>query len=300
MKRILVLLLALAATPVVAAPALPVVKLVSAGSGPKQALRIEAPVGTSQTMTVATQVDMTMGMSMGGEKPTPTTTTVPTIALTVKVDVLDKSPEGNLHCKLAFTDATVVEDGRGNPAVVDMTKDLVKSMKGITGDVTISPTGMTLSSHLDLPESMSPQLRQQMSQMQDSLSNVSAPFPTEAVGVGARWKILQDTQANGLTIHQTTTARLVSRKGNKVVVALAVSQTAPKQQITNPQLPPGSTMHVLAWKGSGIGSSQIDLANSVLPSAATVDLRTGGTMRVEMGSMKQDMKIEMHAKVDVK
>jgi hypothetical protein len=59
-------------------------------------------------------------------------------------------------------------------------------------------------------------------------------------------------------------------------------------------------MHVLAWKGSGVGSSQIDLANSVLPSAATVDLRTGGTMRVEMGSMKQDMKIEMHAKVDVK
>lgn len=296
MKRILVLLLALAATPVAAAPgSLPVVKLVSPGSGPRQALRLEAPVGTSQTMTVATQVDMTMGLGSA-----PTTTAVPTIALTVKVDLVDKTPEGNLHCKLAFTDAKVVEDGRGNAFVVDATKDLVKSMKGITGDVTISPTGMTLSSHLDLPASMSPQLRQQMSQMQDSLSNVSAPFPTEAVGVGARWKILQDTQANGLTIHQTTSARLVSRKGNKVVVALAVSQTAPKQQITNPQLPPGSTMHVLAWKGSGIGSSQIDLGSSVLPSAATVDLRTGGTMRVEMGTMKQDMKIEMHAKVDVK
>ena len=295
MKRILVLLLALAATPVFAAPALPVVKLVSAGSGPKQPLRIEAPVGTSQTMTVATQVDMTM--AMGGA---PMTTAVPTIALTVKVDVVDKSPEGNLHCKLAFTDAKVVEDGRGNPMVIDKTKELVASMKGITGDVVVSPTGMTLSSHLDLPATMAADVRQQMSQMQDSLSNVSAPFPTEAVGVGARWKILQDTQANGLTIHQTTTARLVSRKGNKVEVALAVSQTAPKQAISNPQLPPGSTMHVLAWKGSGIGSSKIDLGSSVLPSAATVDLRTGGTMRVEAGSMKQDMKIEMHAKVDVK
>jgi hypothetical protein len=246
-------------------------------------------------MTVATQVALTRAM-----RTTPTTTAVPTIALTVKVDVLDKSPEGNLHCKLAFIDAKVADDGRGSPFVVSATKDLVKSMKGITGDVTISPTGMTLSSHLDLPATMDASVRQQMSQMQDSLSNVSAPFPTEAVGVGARWKILQDTQANGLTIHQTTTARLVSRKGNKVEVALAVSQSAPKQQITNPQLPPGAVMHVLSWKGSGVGSSQIDLASSVLPSAATVDLRTGGTMRVEAGQMKQDMQIEMHAKVDVK
>lgn len=297
MKRILVLALALAATPAAAAPgSLPVVKLVSAGSGARHALRLEAPVGTSQTMTVSTQVEMKMSGAMGNMP----ATVVPTIALKVKVDVVGKSPEGNLDCKLEFVDAYVVDDGRASGLVVDATKDLVKSMKGITGKVTISPEGMTLASHLDLPASMPPALRAQMSQMQDSLSNVSAPFPTQAVGVGARWKILQDTQANGLTIHQTTEAKLVSRQGDTVQLALHVTQSAPKQAISNPQLPPGATMHVLAWDGAGNGTSTIDLAKSVLPSAATVDLRTGGTMRVEMGGTKQDMKLDMHAKVEVK
>lgn len=294
MLRTLLLAALLAAAPVRIAAAdspLPTIKLRGSGHGPRRALRLTPGVGSKQTLVMTMQNELTMN----GQR-----TVVPTMAMSMTVEVVAKDAAGNLSCKVRFDDAHVVDDGR-NPAANAAVDKVIRTIKGLTGTLRLSPQGMTLEAHLDMPPGIAPDIRAQLDQLSDSLSKVSSPFPVEPVGIGARWDIQQKVKAgNGLELSQTTEMTLTKITGDVVELGVTTTQTAPKQAITSPQLPPGAKMHVVSWHGDGKGTSQVDLTHAVMPAPATLDLDVGGKMRVDMGTTHQDLDMDMHAKIDLK
>ena len=294
MLRTLLLASLLAAAPARIAAAgspLPTIKLRGAGHGPRRALRLTPAVGSKQTLVMTMQNELTMNGAR---------TVVPTMAMSMTVEVVGKDAAGNLSCKIRFDDAHVVDDGR-NPAANAAVDKVIRTIKGLTGEIRLSPQGMTLEAHLDMPAGLAPDIRAQLEQLSDSLSKVSSPFPVEPVGLGARWDIQQKvTAGNGLELSQTTEMTLTRITGDVVELGVSTTQTAPKQAITSPQLPPGAKMHVVSWHGDGKGTSHVDLTHSVMPAPATLDLDVGGKMKVDMGDVHQDLEMDMHAKIDLK
>jgi hypothetical protein len=297
MNRAVAVLGMLLATSVASAetPAtLPTVKLLDAGHGPKQVMRLSSPVGTKQKVVMTMVMDMAMGMNAASS----IKTLVPTMQLDMSVEVLDTSKDGDLHCRMSIDDARVIDDGR-NPSAVEAVRRSVATMKGMTGETTISSRNFTLSAHFDVPNTVDPAIRTSLEQFQQSMSNVSAPFPEEPVGTGARWSVVTALPVNGVSLRQRVEYTLKRRHGDDVEIAATIHQdAAAHQQMTNPSLPPGTKLTVVSWRGSGAGKIRSDLAKKLVP-AGSFSLSTGGKMTVELGSQRQAMSMLMHMTMSI-
>ena len=225
---------------------------------------------------------------------------MPAMKMTMEVAVKDVSDNGDITYEIVMGDASVSDDPGVMPQVAEAMKAAFAGVKGMSATGTMSSRGLSNGIEFKAPAGSDPQARQLMDQMKDSLSQLAAPLPEEAVGLGAKWEVKMPIKSQGMTIDQTTVSELVSLEGDRLTTKNTITQHAAKQKIQNPAMP-GLKMDLTKMAGKGTGERTVDLGK-LLPIAGTGDVHTETSMALDAGGQKQamTMKMDMNFRLEAK
>lgn len=252
----------------------PTIKLLEAGSGPKQELRFATKKGAR--LKVVMTMDMGLGMGVAGTKPT--VQMAPTMRMAMDMKVTDVAKNGDIRYEFKMRNPEVLP-AKGTPReMVVAMKASLAGIAGTTGYAVVSNRGFTKEGAIQVPPNASAQLKQMMSSVEQSLSQLSAPLPEEAVGVGARWETTTHVVSNGMSLDQLTTTELLSAKGKRVQLRVALVQKGARQTFKAN----GVDVELHDFQGGGSGTMDLDLTKLV-PTTSSLTMQS----ELEMTTMGQ-------------
>jgi hypothetical protein len=272
------------------------VKLLEAGSEPRQVLRLHPKAEEKQTLTMT--LKMAMAMKVGGMENPPMK--LPTMVMTMEATVKNVSPEGDIAYEMVLTDTSIGDEPGVLPQVAETIKSSLGNIKGLSGKGVISDRGVNKGMEMTVPSGADPQVQQAMGQMRDSFANLATPLPEEGVGVGAKWEAKMPIKSQGMSIDQTTTYELVSLKDDNLATKININQTAPPQKVQSPSM---GAMKLDLLKMSGTGTGEVSLGlGQLLPLAGTMVLHSDLAMGVGTGAQQQtmDMKMDIDLRLEAK
>src|SRR5262245_46085085 len=161
----------------------PQVKLLEAGAEPRKLLRLKPNQGDEQTVVMSTKTTMNMQI---GDIPAQKMK-LPVMEMTMSTTVKEVSKEGDITYEVQFVDSSVSEDVEVMPQIIEGIKTVLSNLKGVSGTGTMSSRAIGKKLDLKVPDTADPQTKQILEQMRQSFANMSAPFPVEPVGLGAKW-----------------------------------------------------------------------------------------------------------------
>jgi len=268
-----------------------VVKLIEAGAAPRRTVRLQPKAGDQQKLEMTMNMSMEMTMA-GAQVPA---VNIPAIKLPMDVRVETVSADGEINYKSTMGEANVGSASGDTPGVGEAMQSIFGGLKGLSASGVMSSRGVIKSVDVKVPADASPQLRQSLDQMKDSLSAMSAPFPEEPIGVGAKWEFKQVLKSQGMTIKQTSQYELLSLDGERAEVKLTILQSAASQKIASPMMP-GMKMDLEKFEGAGMGKATYDLTR-LLPIASEIASGSDIKMGMNVGGQKQAMEMKATTKV---
>ncbi len=273
----------------------PTVKVTDQGAEPRKQLRFKVTKGDSQkvemTMLLSMKIDME-GMAMPETK-------LPATKMVMKVDITEVMDNGDSKWNMTVLSADVVDDPSVNPMVASAARDGLKGITDFTGWAVIDNRGFVKDADIAIPASADPQLRQMMESTRQSLDQLTAPLPEEAVGVGAKWTVEQTITQQGMTIQQTANYTVTSIEGDVIKADVALVQRADKQSIAVPGMPPGVKAELLQFDTKGGGNTVIDLTK-VVPPSGEVNANMTMKTRIDMQGQSQMMSMSMSMSIVMK
>jgi hypothetical protein len=232
------------------------VKVLDAGAAPRRELRYKFSTGDTEKMLM--DMDMSMAVEFGGRKPPKVK--IPKMRMKMSIADKKRTSAGLLQYSFKLDEIEVVAAERDNPAVVNQMKQQLKGVKGLSGSASVSPRGLTSDLQVKIPAGASPQLKQMMENMKQSMQQMSAPFPVEAVGIGATWETTMKIPTPAFTMTQVATYKLISVQGATVKFEVSIKQTAEKQKMKNvPGVPANVKLMLESLNTQGKGTMEIEL-----------------------------------------
>ena len=279
----------------------PQVELLNAGSQPRQQLRLTPTVNAKETATMT--LNMNLGMSIANN-PMPTVK-LPGIVMTMETLVNKVDSNGDIHAQFKYTDADVVPDKAVPQAVINSVRTNIKKLIGTNGSFIIDNRGQSKGSSFGLPQQLDGSTKKMIEQISNSLNQISSPVPSEAVGIGAKWRHSASLNLSGMNLIQTTTYQLVDLKDNVATIKVNVQQHADPQKLTLAGLPANANLTLKSYNSQGQGQVKMQL-NRMMPIQSTVSIRsntdtnmsmpaTSGTnaAKVETVPMKMDLLMDL-------
>jgi hypothetical protein len=269
------------------APSPPQVEVLDAGSQPREALRLAPPVGASEqsAMTVRFDVEQS-GVS-------DTETKAPPIRTTISMVLQGVTPEGNLQITFSYPSFEVLRrEGTSAGQRRTIERELA-ALSGLSGAMTMTPQGTIVDSTLDIPPDLDPALSQTLSQLENQLGVVTASFPQEEVGVGARWRTTSELTLNGINVRQVGEYRLEKRNGSTLELDVRATQTARRQTV---DAPGGIELRVRSFKTTFRGSTTMDLTR-LLPVSSRVRGSGDQNFRVRSGDESGELRQHLDLRV---
>ena len=259
------------------------VKLIESGREPRRALRLAPKAGDRQQLVMTLQVGMEMAMA-GTAMPK---MDMPVMKWPMDLTVDGVANNGDITYTMTMGEIELVGDGGGVPGMADAMRATLGAAKGTSSKAVISSRGVTKSSDANSPASGNPQLRQSMDQLKDAFSGMSAQFPEEPIGVGAKWEVRQVLKSQGMTIKQTGAYEITALDGDRAEVKVTVLQAAANQKIASPAMP-GLKIDLEKMEGSGNGKTVYDLSR-LIPVTSAIESNADMKMGMDMGGQKQSM-----------
>jgi hypothetical protein len=253
-------------------------EILSEGSEPKYELRYQAPEGTQQQMEMS--LDITADVPMMGKM------TMPTMIMIADV-VVESVKDGNITSKMTFSDMDVRDTKDSMPGLADEMKKQMGKIKGTGMSMTIAPSGRVLDFQVD--QTSDPALQQTVGQTQQSLDQMVAQLPEKPVGKGAKWKIKQTIDQQGMKVNQTITYELVEVGATSAHIKGVAKMDAPKQEIEQQ----GMKVTLEKLTGSAKTDMKIDFTK-VVP-----DITGDITMKMSMQMMGQAADVSMTTKMKI-
>ena len=130
------------------------------------------------------------------------------------------------------------------------------------------------------------------------MNRLSCPVPAEPIGLGGKWRVIQDVNANGMQLTQTSVHEITELDSSGFTMSISVTQDAQPQEIKNPALPAGATIKLdsLDTTGTGTGTSSLS-TTSIFPVKSELQIETKVNMAVSAAGQNQkvttDLKMEM-------
>jgi Family of unknown function (DUF6263) len=267
-----------------APPVAVTVELIEAGKAPLRELRFTPQKGSTQTSAMTMGMDQTM--TVGAQKLP--TQIVPKTKIFIKTTVGNVSANGNIELEFSYTNIEVVDDPANPSPAAEVMRGTLKPMIGMSGSVLITNRGFTQEVKINIPEGVSEQLKQLLEGMKNSMSQMSSPLPAEPVGVGGKWRVVQNVDANGLKIKQTSEHEITELNQDGFSVNVTVIQNAEPQEVKNKAIPPGTKLNLKSLTSTGNGTSTFD-SGSIFPVRTTMTTTSQTAMLVEAAGQKQDM-----------
>lgn len=266
-----------------AAGAPPAFKLVSAGAEPRRALRYRLAAGVTHTLV------MTMRMSIGVEvdgREAPVQRT-PAIRMVLECRVRE-ADERAMRLEFSAPQPPELLETEGvPPAMIEAMRKGLGPLSSMRGQVEATSRGVVTKARVEFGPGLDPGASQMLQSMQQSMEQASVPLPEEAVGAGARWKMLQRVQGSGITIYQVASFTLERIEGQIATLAVTVEQLGPRQDMQMPGGPGGARAELASMHGRGEGRSAVDLRSPVPRSSVDLD----STLR--MNVQAQDRTVHM-------
>ncbi len=217
--------------------------LEAAGTPPRKPLLLRVSGGT--TTSVALVAKIGLGMKLGGRD-------LPNIAVPATRVVMDQTvdkvdADGTAHSRVSVTDVSVVPAPEVKQEVVDQTQALLDQLKGVSGTASADAHGGNQKVSFDTSSVTDKTLRSTMDSVASQIGNLTAPFPVEPVGIGARWTAKRTATINGITLNTVTTYTLRDHTGDRYQLDVDQSGTAPTGPVTLPNLPAGTDTSVESY-----------------------------------------------------
>ena len=258
-------------------PPTPTVELLAPGRAPQESLRLAPPAGATQrsTMTVDFSVQQS-GVSSANVNPPP-------VRATVETGLQGTTPDGNLQAAFSYPAFDVLRGGDASASQRRRMKQAFTGLTGLSGQLTLTPQGVLVDSSLNVPPDLDQSVSNLVTQLGDQLRSLSIPFPTEAVGVGGRWRATTELTLNGVKARQVYEYTLRKRAGGKLVIGVTGTQTAGRQTVELPTGQAGAKLEVRKFKTTFRGENTVELAN-LLPTAGQIRSAGDQTFRIQAGS----------------
>ncbi|EMI41231.1 hypothetical protein [Rhodopirellula sp. SWK7] len=264
------------------------VKLVDAGGEPRRLVRLSPEVGQIQEADMI--IEMKQQISLGGAAMP--SQPIPAQKMTMKVEVTDVSSDGDISFDFEYTDMKVVDDPNNPSPIAATLEKMLEPMIGSTGRGVVTNRGITKQGEFDIPEDLSPQLKQMLAGMKDAMNRLSSPVPEEAIGDGAQWKVIQRIVANGMKLTQTSTHTITNLSGTGFEMSVEIEQKADPQEIENPMLPAGTKLKLDSLESTGSGKTTIS-ESAIFPASSKVTVHTVSSMSIDAAGQNQKMKTDM-------
>ncbi|NET48590.1 MAG: hypothetical protein F6K09_07640 [Merismopedia sp. SIO2A8] len=242
------------------------ITILSSGVEPRQVLQIQPEVNAQQQSVI--DVDMNGQMTASGR--TQTLPNIPT-TMTLMTDVTRIDDADNRYIEFEYTDVGVGETSGLPSEALNVMRSQLGQLVGLRGSWVQAPQGAISQLEITIPETMSPVLAQNMQQMAEGMQQMSAPFPTEAIGVGAQWQAPYTASMNGITMRGVAAYELLSHEGDRVSLAATISQQGASSGSNSQGLPPGVNIGV--QQTTGEGTIDMDL-KQVMPIQSNLEITT--------------------------
>ena len=262
------------------------VELLNPGVEPRQQLRLKPAIDLKETTVMTLKMDMEISAS-GRSSPAKS----PVSVMTFETKVTKIDPNGDIHYDFAYTNADISGDtGNTPPAVRDAMRSTLKSMVGMKGSFIMDNRGFNKGGNFILPEGADNNLKQMVRQMSKSLEQVASPLPAEAVGKGAKWRVSSSSNFSGLNVNDISTYELASWQDGVASVNVSIEQQANPQNITSPQLPPGTTLTLKSLASQGRGATTMRL-DRLMPVRSTWSVSSNSEMSAKAAGSSQESPI---------
>src|SRR5262249_39478938 len=104
----------------------------------------------------------------------------------------------------------------------------LQTAQGMKIAATVTSRGVVKDATMQVPEGTSREVRQALESTRDSLRTLCTPFPEEAVGQDARWRVDTDVRA-GFLMDQSTTLTLKNLTVDTARLEASIEQSANSQ-----------------------------------------------------------------------
>jgi hypothetical protein len=266
----------------------PQVKLLAPGQAPLRTLRYSAKEGQKGVMTMV--LNMSMEMSLGTQALP--AQTIPEMRYALAYQVTKVEPQGDIRYGFELQDPQVVAGPGVAPMVLEAMKGSLEKMRGLKGHAVITSRGVVREAEMVVPEGADPQFRQLVDGMRQSFRQLSAPFPEEAVGLGAKWETSLRITQNGITLDQVAISELASLQGDAGRLALTLTQKAEPQKVQTANMPAGAYMNLSTLSSTGQGETAFDL-RQLVPVKAELKLHSEMKAGLKLGQDEQPMGMKM-------
>jgi len=262
----------------------PVVRLLDQGAAPQRELRLAPEAGLKQQVEMVMRMNTTVTMN-GMQMPAPA---MPAIKTVMIIEVTEVAENGDITSTFETTEA-----GGADGPLPPMYQGMFDGLVGMSGTTVMTNRGLTRKADMQLPADADPMIRQQVESIEENMTQMSAPFPAEAVGVGAKWEVKQRITSGGITIDQTAVYELVKSNEDVIELAVQISQTAGEQPLNQPGLPPDASITLKSMSSTGSGMLSL-LLGHIAPESATMDMdsKVNATMAMQGQSMNFDQAIK--------
>jgi len=178
-------------------------------------------------------------------------------------------------------------EGRDRPGESLPAIELTKRIDGwsFTARTSLAPDGMRAPLVLDSDGPRPPVV----DDLPAELAQLTVRFPSAAVGVGARWRVVTPVDLRGVRATRTASYELTARQGSSVSLRRTVAITAPAQEFQMPGLP--GTTRLDELHGAGTATLTVDTASPV--ATVTSDLRVDEKLHIADTPLSVDTHVEM-------
>ena len=270
----------------------PAVVLDNPGAQPRQPLVLRLAPGSTSKSAMVNQ--LTLKITIDGQ--TTPTGVVPGTRMVMedKVDRVDA--DGTAHLSTTFVDVSTVATPGADPEVVRGTQAAISSLKGIRSSRTVDVRGNVSDVSIDSRGVSDPAIKNTIDSMTSQVGNLATPFPSEPVGVGARWTVKGTAMITGLQMTTTTRYTLKSRTGDRYELDMASDAMATPGPAPLPNLPAGATASVTSFSMRNTGQISGDLTRHMPVKSSnkgTGDANFEMSVGSQKGRLVQQMTIEI-------
>jgi hypothetical protein len=145
---------------------------------------------------------------------------------------------------------------------------------------------------LDTSTISDPLVKSSLDSLASQASDLSAPFPKEPVGVGARWTVKRSATINGLRMDTTTRYTLRSRTGDRYQVDVTQEAVSPRGPANLPNLPAGAQASIESFTLQSSGQISGDLTRP-LPTKSSMTGTGDGTFIFTAGPERSTMRQQL-------
>jgi hypothetical protein len=274
----------------------PTVTLLEPGEEPRSPIRYRVEKGSREELVMTMRMAMAMeanGFAIPEQR-------LPGQQMTMDLSVTDVAANGDITYAFTMGKVEMVETDGVLPQVVESVKSALEGFEGTRGRVVVTDRGIVKEAKLELGEKLQPMLRQMLQGFSQSLESMSNPVPEEAVGKGARWRVVNDMEVSGIRMRQTAICRLAMITESLRRVELELEQKGEAQDVAPPGLLPGAKVRLKSLAGKGSGEVLFDQTR-VFPRQSSVEVVSESEMSIDVGvgAGTQAMRQRMTMKVAV-